>query len=90
MSQAQTRGIGMYLGEKFPGPGADFVLEVVSEWPIAQHLEEGVMIHVFAHIILQNKNILFYKYNGDLKTGRARISNGWKRGVLVPIIQKLT
>ena len=45
----------IYLSEKFPGPRADLVLEVVAERPVAQHLEEGVMVHVLANIVLQNK-----------------------------------
>ena len=46
------RGLETNLGEEFPGPRADLLLEVVTERPVAQHLEEGVVVHVLADVIL--------------------------------------
>ena len=39
------------LGEEFPGPLDGFLFEVVSEGPIAEHLEEGVVVGVLADIV---------------------------------------
>ena len=37
--------------EQLPCPRANFLLEVVAERPIAQHLEKRVVINVFADIV---------------------------------------
>ena len=37
--------------EKLPGVADGFILEVVSKRPVAQHLKEGVMVHILSHII---------------------------------------
>ncbi|KAI7360092.1 Alanine--tRNA [Hortaea werneckii] len=37
--------------QEFPGIGNGFFLEVISKRPVTQHLEEGVMIGVFADIV---------------------------------------
>ena len=41
-----------YHCEQFPCPVADLSLEVVAERPVAQHLEEGVMVNVLADVVL--------------------------------------
>ncbi len=40
-----------HLGEELPGPTDGFLLEVVAEGPVAQHLEEGVVVGVLADIV---------------------------------------
>ena len=37
--------------EEFPGIGNGALLEVVPKGPVAQHLKEGVVVHILAHII---------------------------------------
>ena len=37
--------------EQLPGIGDGLLLEIVPKGPIAQHLKEGVVIHILAHII---------------------------------------
>lgn len=39
------------LGEKLPSPFNGFALEVIAERPIAKHLEEGVVVSVFANVV---------------------------------------
>lgn len=39
------------MREQLPGPEADLFLEVVPKRPVPQHLEEGVMVHVLAHVV---------------------------------------
>ena len=39
------------LRQQFPGPGYGFLLEIVSEAPVAEHLEHGVMVGVVAHLL---------------------------------------
>ena len=39
------------VDEVVPGPGDDLPLEVVAEGPVAQHLEEGVVVDVLAHVV---------------------------------------
>ena len=38
------------LNDEFPGPGDGFLLEVVAEGPVPQHLEERVVVGVEAHV----------------------------------------
>ena len=38
-----------HVHQVFPGPGDGFLLEVVAERPVAQHLEHGVVIRVVSH-----------------------------------------
>src|SRR5262249_21658433 len=40
-----------YFGKKLPGPGDGFFLEVIPERPVAEHLEERVVISVLAHVV---------------------------------------
>ena len=37
--------------EQFPGISDGLLLKVVPKGPIAQHLKEGVVIHILAHIV---------------------------------------
>ena len=37
--------------EQFPRPGDRFLLEVVAEGPVAEHLEEGVVVGVLADVV---------------------------------------
>ena len=37
--------------EQLPSPGADFLLEIIPERPVAQHLEEGVVINILADVV---------------------------------------
>mmetsp|Transcript_26999 Transcript_26999/g.46257 ORF Transcript_26999/g.46257 Transcript_26999/m.46257 type:complete len:567 (+) Transcript_26999:1285-2985(+) len=37
--------------EALPGPSDGFLLEVITETPVTQHLEEGVMVHVLADVL---------------------------------------
>ena len=39
------------VDEVVPGPGDDLLLEIVTEGPVAQHLEERVMVHVLADVV---------------------------------------
>ncbi len=39
------------FGEQLPGPGDRFLLEVVAERPVAEHLEEGVVVGVLADVV---------------------------------------
>ena len=41
----------VHLGQQRPRPLDRFLLEVVTETPVAEHLEEGVVVIVFAHVI---------------------------------------
>ena len=38
-------------GEQLPGPGDRLLLEVIAEGPVAEHLEEGVVIGVVADVV---------------------------------------
>ena len=38
------------LGQEFPSPFNGFFLEVVAEGPVAEHLEEGVVVGVVADV----------------------------------------
>ena len=40
-----------HLGEQLPRPGDCVLLEVVAEAPVAEHLEEGVVVGVLAHVV---------------------------------------
>jgi hypothetical protein len=40
-----------HLGEQLPGPGDGVLLEVVPKGPVAQHLKEGVVVRVLAHVV---------------------------------------
>ena len=53
----------IYFCQKLPSPRTDFILEVIAERPVAQHLEEGVVVDVLADIVLWDK---FNKINGKL------------------------
>ena len=44
-----------YFCQKLPSPRTDFILEVIAERPVAQHLEEGVVVDVLADIVLWDK-----------------------------------
>jgi hypothetical protein len=46
-----VRAEAVDFGEKIPTVIDGFFLEVVAERPIAQHLEESVVVGIFAHII---------------------------------------
>lgn len=37
--------------EELPGVANGFLLEVVPKGPVAQHLKEGVVVHILAHVI---------------------------------------
>ncbi len=37
--------------EELPGIANGFPLEVVPKGPVAQHLKEGMMVHILAHVI---------------------------------------
>lgn len=39
------------LSQQLPGPRDGLLLEVVPKRPVAQHLKEGVVVHVLAHIV---------------------------------------
>jgi hypothetical protein len=39
------------LGQQLPGPVDGLLLEVVAERPVAQHLEEGVVVGVLADVL---------------------------------------
>ncbi len=39
------------VGEQFPGPGDGFLLEVIAKAPVAEHLEEGVVVGVLADVV---------------------------------------
>jgi hypothetical protein len=39
------------LGEQFPAPGDGLLLEVVAEGPVAQHLEDRVVVGVEADVL---------------------------------------
>lgn len=41
----------IHLGEEFPGEVDSVLLEVVTEGPVTEHLEEGVVVHVLTHIV---------------------------------------
>jgi hypothetical protein len=49
---AKTRVGGNFqlLDDEFPGPRDGFLLEVVAEGPVAEHLEERVVVGVEAHV----------------------------------------
>ena len=52
VGDVQTFGVELVDGgEEFPGPCDGLGLKVVTKGPVAEHLKEGVMIRVFAHII---------------------------------------
>ena len=40
-----------HLRQQLPRPADRFLLEVVAERPVAEHLEEGVVIGVLAHVV---------------------------------------
>ena len=44
------RGKFPAIDHKFPGPFDRFLLEIIAKAPIAEHLEEGVVIGVETHI----------------------------------------
>ena len=48
---ASRQQAGSHLGQELPGVGDGLLLEVVPKRPVAQHLEEGVVVHIFAHIV---------------------------------------
>ena len=37
--------------QQLPGPRDGLALEVVPKGPVAQHLKEGVVVHILAHVI---------------------------------------
>ncbi len=39
------------FGEEFPAPGERLLLEVIAEGPVAQHLEEGVVVGVVTDVL---------------------------------------
>mmetsp|Transcript_136892 Transcript_136892/g.425291 ORF Transcript_136892/g.425291 Transcript_136892/m.425291 type:complete len:213 (+) Transcript_136892:2805-3443(+) len=39
------------LGQQLPSPADGLLLEVIAEGPVPQHLEEGMMVHILAHIL---------------------------------------
>jgi hypothetical protein len=39
------------VGEQFPRPRDRFLLEVIAETPVAEHLEEGVVVGVLADVV---------------------------------------
>ena len=43
--------MGSYLSEELPGPADSLLLEVIAKRPVAQHLEEGVVVHVLADVV---------------------------------------
>ena len=40
-----------YLGQQLPGPGDGFLLVIIAERPIAQHLEEGVVVGIVPYVL---------------------------------------
>ena len=38
-------------GEEFPGPLDGLLLKIVTEGPVAQHLEHGVVVGVMSHLL---------------------------------------
>lgn len=34
-----------------PGPGNNFFFEVISERPVSEHLEEGVMVDILSNVV---------------------------------------
>ena len=41
----------VHLGEEFPRPSDGFLLEIVAEGPVAQHLEHRVVVRIHAHFL---------------------------------------
>lgn len=39
------------IDEIVPGPDDDLLLEIVPEGPVAQHLEERVVVHILADVV---------------------------------------
>ena len=44
------RVLGLYHGQELPRPLDSLLFEVLGERPVAEHLEEGVVVHVLAHL----------------------------------------
>ncbi len=42
---------GLAYCEQLPGIPNSFLLEIVPKGPVAQHLKEGVMVHILTNII---------------------------------------
>ena len=40
-----------YIHQILPSPGDGFLLEVVAETPVAEHLEHGVMVGIVSHLL---------------------------------------
>ncbi len=64
------------IGQQFPGPGDCFLLEVIAERPVAEHLEKSVVIGVLADVVeivvLAAGADAFLRVGSALKRARAR------------------
>ena len=50
-----------FLHQKLPGPRDSLFFEVIAKRPVAQHLKEGVMVAVLAHLL----QIVMFTGNAD-------------------------
>ena len=71
------------LGDEFPGPVNGLFLEVVAEAPVAEHLEEGVVIGVEADVF----QVIVLAAGADalLRVGGAGGASGERPGPLVNV-----
>ena len=60
------------LGQQLPGPGDGFLLEVVAERPVAEHLEEGVVARGVADLV--EVVVLAAGAQAALHVGRAHVA----------------
>lgn len=50
-SDSLSAPVCTYLSQQLPCPADSLLLEIVPKGPVAQHLKEGVVVHVLANII---------------------------------------
>lgn len=50
-NNTEPSALHAHLGQQLPSPADGFLLEVVAKGPVAQHLKEGVVVHVLADIV---------------------------------------
>ena len=84
-----VRGDLPHFGDEFPGPVDGFLLEIIAEGPVAEHLEErvviGVQTHVFEVIVLAARADALLGVDGSLERGHRggwvglRGARGWVR-----------
>ena len=75
------------LGDQFPGPVDGFLFEIIAEAPVAEHLEEGVVIGVEADIF----EIVMFAAGADafLGVGGAGVAAGNGAGPFVDVRRAL-